>query len=114
MPERDYQGRRGQTKPEQVQTKQPRSSAAPQTAAEIYKANESGQSATDSFMDTAVVWLAWTLAVATCPIALPAGINIVKEYERAVIYRNGRVKGKQAAGPGLFCVLERMLLVDDI
>jgi erythrocyte band 7 integral membrane protein len=101
MPEKDYHGRRGKARAEQVLTKQPRSSAAPPG----YDVNESGQSATDSFMDSAVVCLAALIAVATFPISIPVGINVVTEYERAVIYRNGRVKGKKAAGPGLFWVL---------
>ena len=39
--------------------------------------------------------------------ALAAGIKIVTEYERAVIFRLGRLKNKAegAVGPGLFCIL---------
>ena len=40
-------------------------------------------------------------------LALAAGIKIVTEYERAVIFRLGRLKNKAegAVGPGLFCIL---------
>ena len=30
------------------------------------------------------------------------GFKIVKEYERAIIYRLGKLKGEEPAGPGLF------------
>ena len=57
--------------------------------------------------------MALTVGIILLIILLFNTLKILKEYERAVIYRNGRVKGKKPAGPGLFCVLERMLLVDD-
>src|SRR4030042_6719518 len=46
-------------------------------------------------------------------IVLPASIKIVKEYERGVIFRLGRLVG--AKGPGLFLIIpfvDRMIKVD--
>lgn len=41
----------------------------------------------------------------TFPISVWLCIKIVKEYERAVIFRLGRIKSGRAKGPGLFFVL---------
>ena len=38
--------------------------------------------------------------------AICSGVKIVQEYERAVIFRLGRIKNREGAvGPGLFCIL---------
>ncbi|XP_017271864.1 stomatin (EPB72)-like 3a [Kryptolebias marmoratus] len=42
---------------------------------------------------------------ATFPLTLFMCVKIVKEYERAVIFRLGRIKDKKPKGPGLFFVL---------
>jgi len=56
-----------------------------------------------------LICASWTCAVLPpfCLCALAAGIKIVTEYERAVIFRLGRLKNKAegAVGPGLFCIL---------
>lgn len=50
--------------------------------------------------------LSWALAIPFCPCALLMGCKIVNEYERAVIFRLGRIKNREkAVGPGLFCIL---------
>ena len=39
-------------------------------------------------------------------LAICSGVKIVQEYERAVIFRLGRIKNREGAvGPGLFCIL---------
>ncbi|CAG5109684.1 Oidioi.mRNA.OKI2018_I69.chr2.g4195.t1.cds [Oikopleura dioica] len=39
-----------------------------------------------------------------CPFTIWNVVNVVQEYERAVILRNGIIQGK-ASGPGLFCII---------
>jgi len=51
--------------------------------------------------------------VIACAIILPAAIKILREYERGVIFRFGRLVG--ARGPGLFIIIpfvDRMVKVD--
>ena len=38
-------------------------------------------------------------------MALLAGVKIVQEYERAVIFRLGLIRDKKAVGPGIFWIL---------
>jgi erythrocyte band 7 integral membrane protein len=40
-----------------------------------------------------------------CPIMWPAAVLIVAEYERAVVYRFGRIKDSKATGPGMSIVI---------
>merc|ERR1712158_344479 len=51
------------------------------------------------------------LIVFTFPFSLCVCIKMVQEYERAVIFRLGRVKRGGAVGPGLFFIIPCM---DDI
>lgn len=51
--------------------------------------------------------------VIACAILIPAGVKIVREYERGVIFRLGRLVG--AKGPGLFLIIpfvDRMVKID--
>jgi len=51
--------------------------------------------------------------VIACAILIPAGVKIVREYERGVIFRLGRLVG--ARGPGIFIIIpfvDRMVKVD--
>ncbi len=51
--------------------------------------------------------------VIACAILIPASVKIVREYERGVIFRLGRLVG--AKGPGLFIIIpfvDRMVKVD--
>ncbi len=51
--------------------------------------------------------------VIACAILIPASVKIVREYERGVIFRLGRLVG--ARGPGLFFIIpfvDRMVKVD--
>ena len=48
-----------------------------------------------------------------CAIFLPAAIKILREYERGVIFRLGRLTGTK--GPGIFVIIpfvDRMVKVD--
>ncbi|CAF0704700.1 unnamed protein product [Brachionus calyciflorus] len=49
--------------------------------------------------------LSWLLIVLLFPFSLLATIKVVQEYERAVIFRLGRLVKGGAKGPGLFIVL---------
>jgi len=53
--------------------------------------------------------LSWLLIIITFPLSLCATFKIVAEYEKAVIFRLGRLVG--AKGPGLFFIIP---CVDDI
>lgn len=51
-----------------------------------------------------VIGASWCLSCLCFPLALCAGLKQVQEYERAVIFRLGRLQNG-SAGPGLFCLL---------
>jgi len=52
-----------------------------------------------------IALLSWLIFALTFPISLAFCLKIVKEYERAVIFRLGRLLPGGARGPGLFFVL---------
>jgi len=56
-------------------------------------------------MEPCILCMSYALVAATLPVALCAGYKIVAEYERAVIFRLGRLKSHRAMGPGLFWTL---------
>merc|ERR1712227_423577 len=58
----------------------------------------------DSGCAAIIVFLSYFLIVITFPISFWFCIQIVKEYERAVIFRLGRLRGG-ARGPGMFMVI---------
>ena len=45
------------------------------------------------------------LVIITLPFSLCYCVKVVQEYERAVIFRLGRLKQGGASGPGLFFIL---------
>merc|ERR1712107_767447 len=51
------------------------------------------------------------LIVVTFPISIFFCIKVVQEYERAIIFRLGRIKKGGAQGPGLFFIIP---CIDDI
>jgi len=52
-----------------------------------------------------LVFIAYLFTILLFPITIWGAFKVIQEYERAVIFRLGRVKGKKASGPGLFFVL---------
>ncbi|KAJ7378041.1 Mechanosensory protein 2 [Desmophyllum pertusum] len=52
--------------------------------------------------------LCYILVIATCPFSLFFTLKVVQEYERAVIFRLGRILPGGARGPGLFFVLPKI------
>ena len=51
-----------------------------------------------------ITLLSFLLVLVTFPLSLLLTVKVVKEYERAVIFRLGRLKGG-ARGPGIFFIL---------
>ncbi|XP_041481019.1 band 7 protein AGAP004871-like [Lytechinus variegatus] len=49
--------------------------------------------------------ISWLLVICTVPFSLFICIKVVQEYERAVIFRLGRLLSGGAKGPGLFFIL---------
>ena len=52
-----------------------------------------------------LVRISMILVVVTLPFSLHHCVKIVLEYERAIIFRLGRLKKGGASGPGLFFIL---------
>lgn len=52
-----------------------------------------------------LIALSWILIILTFPFSLCFCFKIVQEYERAVIFRLGRIVPGGAKGPGLFCII---------
>lgn len=51
-----------------------------------------------------LIFLSWIFMLATFPISICFTLKVVQEYERAVIFRLGRLIGGGAKGPGkLYC-----------
>jgi len=49
--------------------------------------------------------ISWILVILTFPLSLCVCMKVVQEYERAVIFRLGRLLSGGAKGPGIFFVL---------
>jgi len=72
-------------------------------------ANSSGDKTfVESCCGTLLLCLSFLFIIILFPFSLCACIKMVQEYERAVIFRVGRVKDKQAVGPGLFFIVPCM------
>ncbi|XP_069674450.1 band 7 protein AGAP004871 isoform X1 [Periplaneta americana] len=54
---------------------------------------------------TILTALSWVLIVFTLPFSLCVCFKVVQEYERAVIFRLGRLMSGGAKGPGIFFIL---------
>uniref|UniRef100_A0AAF5PMU2 Band 7 domain-containing protein n=1 Tax=Wuchereria bancrofti TaxID=6293 RepID=A0AAF5PMU2_WUCBA len=52
-----------------------------------------------------IIMLTWIILFSTFPISVCFCLKVVREYERAVIFRLGRLIGGGAKGPGIFFVL---------
>lgn len=69
-----------------------------------------------SCISTVIFVFSFILIVCTFPFSLCVCIKMVQEYERAVIFRLGRVKRGGAVGPGLFFIVPCMdqIMVTDL
>merc|ERR1712098_708080 len=52
-----------------------------------------------------LLWISWSLFLVTLPFSPLVCFKVVQEYERAVIFRIGRLLPGGAKGPGIFFVL---------
>lgn len=74
----------------------------------------------DSGMNSCIGALIWVISmiliICTFPFSLCVCVKMVQEYERAVIFRLGRVKKGGAVGPGLFFIIPCMdqIVVTDL
>ncbi|CAF0828880.1 unnamed protein product [Rotaria sp. Silwood1] len=68
-----------------------------------------------SLCETTLIICSWCLMILFFPFSLFLTLKIVQEYERAVIFRLGRLSSNSARGPGMFFTLpciDTMHLVD--
>merc|ERR1712127_410131 len=61
-----------------------------------------------SFVGTLIMGISMLLIICTFPLSLFVTVKQVQEYQRAVIFRLGRVKKGGAVGPGLFFIIPCM------
>lgn len=62
-----------------------------------------------------LIFLSGVLLVLTFPFSLIAVIKVIPAYERAIIFRLGRIKGNKASGPGVFYIIpciDKVITVD--
>jgi erythrocyte band 7 integral membrane protein len=62
-----------------------------------------------------LVILSYIIVIFTFPLSICLCLKIIKEYERAVIFRLGRCVAKEPKGPGLFFILpciDNIVVVD--
>ncbi|XP_038617443.1 stomatin-like protein 3 [Tachyglossus aculeatus] len=52
-----------------------------------------------------LISLSFLLVLITFPVSIWMCLKVVKEYERAVVFRLGRIQARKAKGPGLILVL---------
>lgn len=72
-------------------------------------ASDAGDSSVCGSCAAGLIWvMSWILIACTFPFSLCFCIKMVQEYERAVIFRLGRVKRGGAVGPGLFFIVPCM------
>lgn len=70
-----------------------------------YGADDGDKHTDSSGCGSCLYFLSWILVVLTFPFSLCYCFKIVQEYERAVIFRLGRIVKGGAKGPGLFFIL---------
>jgi len=52
-----------------------------------------------------LTFLSYILIILTLPLSIWGCVKVVQEYERAVIFRLGRLRSRKAKGPGLFLII---------
>ncbi|CRL03179.1 CLUMA_CG016297, isoform A [Clunio marinus] len=68
-------------------------------------AEDNEDSAEASTCGKILIFLSWVLVFLTMPISMLVCFKVVQEYERAVIFRLGRLMQGGAKGPGIFFIL---------
>merc|ERR1711910_97367 len=59
----------------------------------------------NSCMAAFIAFFSYILVIITLPISIWGCVKVVQEYERAVIFRLGRLRSGGAKGPGLFLII---------
>lgn len=77
----------------------------PHAAISMYSHAEDEQKAESESCGKALIVLSWVLVIITMPFSLFVCFKVVQEYERAVIFRLGRLMQGGAKGPGIFFIL---------
>jgi erythrocyte band 7 integral membrane protein len=72
------------------------------------ESNTEDDSMAGSFVAGLIYVISMILIICTFPFSLCVCVRMVQEYERAVIFRLGRIKRGGAVGPGLFFIIPCM------
>ncbi|KAF8382249.1 sto-2 [Pristionchus pacificus] len=72
--------------------------------AHVWEGAESYDTGT-GFCGWVLTIISWLMMLSTFPLSMIFCIKVVQEYERAVVFRLGRLIGGGAKGPGIFFVL---------
>jgi erythrocyte band 7 integral membrane protein len=59
----------------------------------------------NAFVGAVITFLSYVLIFLTLPLSIWGCVKVVQEYERAVIFRLGRLRSRSAKGPGLFLIV---------
>ncbi|CAG9801543.1 unnamed protein product [Chironomus riparius] len=70
----------------------------------VYKQDDK-ESSDASTCGKILIFLSWVMVFLTMPFSLLVCFKVVQEYERAVIFRLGRLMAGGAKGPGIFFIL---------
>lgn len=71
----------------------------------LFGGEDSENSGDNGLCGLLLTFLSWILVICTMPFSLCVCFRVVQEYERAVIFRLGRLLAGGARGPGIFFIL---------
>ncbi|KAL7052633.1 hypothetical protein ACKWTF_004947 [Chironomus riparius] len=71
----------------------------------VYHTADDSEQHDESVCGKVLIFLSWFLVCITMPFSLLVCFKVVQEYERAVIFRLGRLMVGGAKGPGIFFIL---------
>jgi erythrocyte band 7 integral membrane protein len=74
-------------------------------SSDIIAPDDDEEGACSAFCSICLTVLSWIFILLTMPLSLFVCFKIVTEYERAVIFRLGRIRPGGPKGPGLFFVI---------
>jgi len=94
---------------EKIEEVDPRPQRAQTTA--VHNEEDEGDDCINTVVGLIIKVISIIFIIGTFPLSLFVTVKMVQEYERAVIFRLGRVKRGGAVGPGLFFIIPCM---DDI
>ena len=75
------------------------------SSVDVIKPVEKSTSCGNSCLKTFLTVVAVIVVILTFPFSLYYCVKMVREYERAVLFRLGRLKKKDTVGPGIFFIL---------